>query len=142
LRQLGLSLAEVIVSIALLGVIVVSTVLLFLSLQRSSNKTTDSSAALTYAQAVLDQAVAEGPPDWGGPGGSRDLYTHDAVTRTTFTHELAAQLVYSPSSTALPMGDLYRLDVTVYWWSDAPDQTRQGMGKLSTKLGRLVFVEQ
>ncbi len=138
----GLTLAEVVVALGLLGVVMVSTVLLFLSLQSSSSKTGDLTPALAYAQSQLDAAAQAGPPDWGGLQGQRQLYSHDERSQTTFAHQLTVTHLYSPPTTPLPMGDLYRLEVEVYWWSDTPGASRRGHGRLSTRLGRVVFVEQ
>ena len=135
LPKRGLTIAEVLVAIALLGTIVVSTALVFTSLLSSSTKSTDSSAALYYAQTQLDEAAKAGPPDWGGLTGSQEIYTHDPVAPTTFSHQLTATLIYSPPATRISMGDLYQLDLVVYWWSSSPGATRRGMGQLSTRLG-------
>ena len=137
----GLTLAEVIVALALLAMVVVSTVLVFLSLQGASGKTGDLTPALAYAQSQLDTAQQAGPPDWGGLSGQRQLYSHEGGSRVTFSHQLTATHLYSPPSTPLPMGDLYRLEVEVYW-GEAPGLTRRGQGRLSTRLGRVVFVER
>ena len=45
------------------------------------------------------------------------------------------------------MGDLYRLDVDVYWWPNDPTKltktpNRRDYGKLEVHLARCVFVER
>lgn len=137
----GLTLAEVIVALALLAMVMVSTVLVFLSLQGASGKTGDLTVALGYAQSQLDLAEQAGPPDWGGLTGQRQLYSHEAGSKTTFSHQLTVTHLYSPPPTPLPMGDLYQLEVEVFW-SESPAATRRGQGRLSTRLGRVVFVER
>lgn len=134
-----MTLGELVVAIALMAVLLVSVALVFLALQRASSKTGDSSLALSLAHTVLDQSVQSGPPGWGGMEGDRRLYSHDALTPTEYHYQLHSHLVYSPPSTPLPMGDLYQLDVEVSWWDPAAVE-RVGYGRLSLRLGRLVFV--
>ncbi len=61
-RSGGFSLLEVLISLAILGVSVVSVFQLFSITLRSTKKAEDYTVALLYAQSLLDEAYSSGKP--------------------------------------------------------------------------------
>lgn len=140
----GLTVAEIVLSLALLLLVMVSVIGLFTKLLASTTKTTDLTAGTIFAQRVMERAVRAGPPGWGGSGvtalGQTDVYTHDIDNQTTFLYRVIPAVMYSPPELPLRMGTLYNIDVLVYWWVDDPDRARAGMGRLSFMTSQTVYV--
>ena len=143
-RRSGLTVAELVVSIGFLAIIAVVVIGLFVRLTASSSKSADQSVALEIASRLLDEYARASPEDWKGVAAQQDLQTRDPGSKTTYYYRLRHKQIDDGKSM---MGDLYRLDVDVFWWPDDPtklDKTpsRRDYGKLKVSLGRVVFVER
>lgn len=142
-RRSGFTVAELIVAIGLLAVIAVFVIGLFVRLTASSSKSADQSVALEVASRFLDEYARATPEDWKTVSSKQELQTRDPASSTSYYYRLR----YKPiDDGASQMGDLYRLDVDVFWWPTNPsklDQTpnRRDYGRLRVSLGRVVFVE-
>lgn len=143
----GFTLAEIILALGILATVSLVIIGLFTRLLASSTKNTDLTAANLLARGVLDKAIRSGKPNWGtskklaDAGGSvTDMIKLDGNDSTTeFEYQLE---VTRETSNPAAIGQLYRLDVTVSWWSEKGSSKtgRHGYGKLSTQLSRTVYV--
>lgn len=142
-RRIAFTVAELIVAIGFLAVISVIVIGLFVRLTASSSKSADQSAALEVASRLLDEYARAAPEEWKNVDSRQDLQTRDPGSKTTYYYRLRHKQIDDGTSL---MGDLYRLDVDVFWWPANQarlDQTpnRRDYGKLKVSLGRAVFVE-
>lgn len=142
-RRLAFTVAELVVAIGFLAIIAVVVIGLFVRLTTSSSKSADQSVALEVASRLLDEYAGSSPSDWTTVSSQQELQTRDPGSKTTFYYRFKHRVIDSQSL----MGDLYRLDVDVYWWPDDPTRlqktpNRRDYGKLQVHLGRVVFVEQ
>lgn len=136
--------AELIVAIGFLAIIAVVVIGLFVRLTSSSSKSADQSVALEVASRLLDEYAGAAPEVWKDVSSQQDLQTRDPGSKTTFYYRFRSKQIDDSSSL---MGDLYRLDVDVYWWPDNPNKltqtaNRRDYGKLEVHLARVVFVER
>lgn len=144
LRRNGFTVAELIVAIGFLAIIAVVVIGLFVRLTSSSSKSADQSVALEVASRLLDEYAGASPESWKTASNQLDLQTRDPGARTTFYYRFRSKQIDDTKSL---MGDLYRLDVDVYWWPDDPKNlsktpNRRDYGKLQVHLARVVFVER
>lgn len=145
-RQTGMSLAEVMLSVALLGLILVSVIGLFHSLLSSTSKSGDLTAATVLAQQKLNQMVADQPRNLSIYGTdfptdiiTDGIYTHDTQTATEFYSRATPELLYTDPA----IGKAYYVEITVYWWTadkQTVTATRGGHGRQFIKMGRMVYV--
>jgi hypothetical protein len=170
--------AELLVAVALMAVVIVSVMGLFLMLMNGSTKGLAQTVALDLAQNQLDYCAGSTPVKWyaldnnsGILGGVAQVqYLTDSTSTTTFYWVLTpTELSVTPnplnhSSPPLPsdpfnpvlnpntnqMGDVYKLDMDVYWWPDARNSfvysldsiaSRATMGRMSVHLSRVVYIE-
>lgn len=126
--------AELLVSFALLAGVVLALTGLFLYLLQSSSKSQDLTVGRVFAEARLEQYLAQGLYLASGTG-SEVIYSHDSATQTTFSYRIDSTSAPMPSASSKSG---YYVEVEVWWWSDAPGRTRAHRGQLFTKLGRLV----
>jgi Tfp pilus assembly protein PilV len=132
----GLSLAEFVIALALMGMVGVAVVGLLLRMNLASTKTMDQTAALDLAHRVLEQAEGASPDSW--PSLDRQtVKTRDGNSEMTFEVSLTSERISDPAS---PMGDLYRLRVEVQWWPPS-SSNRRDFGKLRLVQRRIVYVE-
>ena len=142
-RRSAFTVAELIVAIGFLAIIAVVVIGLFVRLTTSSSKSADQSVALEVASRLLDEYAGASPASWKDASSQQDLQTRDPGSSTTFYYRLKSKQI---DDTKGLMGDLYRLDVDVYWWPTNPNQlqatpNRRDYGKLQVHLARVVFVE-
>ncbi|MFN8610518.1 MAG: type II secretion system protein [Vulcanimicrobiota bacterium] len=142
-RRKAFTVAELIVAIGFLAVISVVVIGLFVRLTASSSKSADQSAALEVASRLLDEYARSTPEAWQGISSQQDLQTRDPGSKTTYYYRLRHRQIDDGKSL---MGDLYRLDVDVFWWPSDSSKlnatpNRRDYGKLKVSLGRVVFVE-
>ena len=141
-RNRGLTLAELVIAIGLLASIIVIVIGLFVKLMNASTKGLDQTVALDIAQNKLDQAAQSSPSKWLIYNSEAHSVT-DPRTPTTFHYTLTPRELTSNSAADNKMGDMYHLDLEVYWWpeKDKEVSTRRDMGRLSVKLSRVVYIE-
>lgn len=139
----GLTLSEILVSIALLTLMLVTTLVLFAQLLASTTKSGYLSVATVYADRVLEYATNN--PESSSPAfpplrtGEQEFLVQGEDSPTKFVYRLeATQLARD-----LPHGERWMLDVEVRWWTDDPNSdttARAGYGELRTRQSRLVYV--
>lgn len=142
-RRNAFTVLELVVAIGFLAIIAVVVIGLFVRLTTSSSKSADQSVALEVASRLLDEYSGASPETWKGVSNRQDLQTRDPGSTTTFYYRFRSKQIDDTKSL---MGDLYRLDVDVYWWPDDPTKltktpNRRDYGKLEVHLARVVFVE-
>ena len=174
-RHRAFSMAELLIAVVILGVVIVTVMGLFLMLMNGSTKGLDQTVALDIAQNELDFCAGSTPAKWlalnGGVMGEAETHpVTDSSTNTTFYWVLTPtelsvtptplnvssppvasdpfNIALNPNTNA--MGDVYRLDMDVYWWPAAQNATTinvtsiasvSGFGRLSVHLSRLVYIE-
>ena len=138
----GLTLAELMIAIALLLVVTVIVIGLFLKLMTASTKGLDQTVALDIAQNKLDQAAQSSASKWLIYN-SEAHSVSDSRTPTIFHYVMTADELTATVPGSNTMGDMYKLDLEVYWWpeEDKRVSTRHEMGRLSVKLSRIVYIE-
>lgn len=155
-RLRGLTFAEVMIALAILGVVVVTVIGLFVKLMDASTKGLDQTVAIDIAQNRLDLVASSPANKWGGYVTSTDMTVIDPRSTTTFYYSMKATELSSAGGSPPPvdppasdnmMGDLYRVDIEVYWWpqdtnhASGSGRVHKEMGRLSVQLSRLVYVE-
>lgn len=145
-RRHGVTLAEIILALGLLGIILVCVVGLFQNLLASTTKSSDLTVASVLAQQRLNELVgqrAQNLADYGmdfpADVVSREIYTHDSSTATTFHQRATSELLFIDPD----VGKTYFIEVQVHWASTDPNQAsanKAGQGQTSVKMGRVVYV--
>ena len=131
------------IAIALLSVIIVIVIWLFLKLMTASTKGLDQTVALDIAQNKLDQASQSSASKWLVYN-SEAHSVSDPRTPTVFYYTMvASELTDASVAKSNMMGDMYKLDLEVYWWPEGEHKVsvRQEMGRLSVRLSRIVYIE-
>lgn len=148
LKTSGLTFAELMISFALLAVVIVVVIGLFVKLLNASTKGLDQTVALDIAQNRLDVVAASPASKWLGFAKTVDMAIVDSRSNTTFYYNLTwNELSENGVNIDNKMGDLYRVDVEVFWWpentnpSNAKAAERVEMGKLRVNLSRIVYIE-
>lgn len=146
----GLTIAELLVATGLLGVVLVTVMTLFGQLLHNTNKNSMLSAGAFFADSVLDQQIGAAQErllagsDVFDPAfdptiveGEETLATSDEELQTKYIYRLVAEEMEIQSS-----GQMWFVEVEVRWWNDdlEGDSARAGMGNLSIKRGRLVYL--
>lgn len=140
----GFTLAEVVVSLGLLALMLVSTLILFSKLLASTTKNGYLEAAGVYADQILEHAVSH--PASSSPlyaaltVGEQDLMVEGETSPTKFVYRLEARQV----ATANPHGERWLLQVEVRWWTAETQEaaaSRTDYGLLRTRQSRLVYVK-
>ena len=142
----GVSLAEVMLAVGLLGIILISVIGLFQNLLTSTTKSTDLTAATVMAQERLNELVAAQPihlatygTDFPTQVIGQGIYAHDSQSQTTFYHKATPELLKDEPG----FGRTYYLEVQVFWNTADPNvvaKNRMGQGQQSVKMGRVVYV--
>lgn len=152
-RGNAFTLAEVIVTFALLALVVLAMLGLALSSVKVSSKSSDETRAVLIGKHYLDQQLQFALKDQP-PGTRASFFDHDHPTNpwqsqeilvgpTRFRVVLSVQTVQS-QATGLPLGTqvdannrLKKIEAQVTWWQDGL-QNRSGYGRLETRLTQLV----
>ena len=147
----GFSLAELMLSMAMIVVALVSIIGLFISLFRSSQKGMDLTNGMIVAETVLNQYLYDKQGEPGGlfenldenisspdTGTTSDsaLYGKDFKSRNIYSYEIVCRNVKDSDPK-----NLKKVDITVTWWRDAnrEGEYKSGYGRLTVKLTRLVY---
>lgn len=139
----GLTLAEIMVALGVMAVVSLTVIGLFSKLLISTQKSSQVVTADLLCQAILAEAVKEGPPGWGVGGdysvngGRASLHTSEE-RKTGYNYQVVPVRVLTDDK----MGELWDVTVNVSWWGEEVDTSRerQGMGRLSRDLNRTVYV--
>ena len=141
---MGLTVAEVVVAIGILGILLVSIISLFIQLMASNTKNNLVNLGTLYADRILEQTVRN--PDPGDPAfpvyrsGQESIVSHGDETTTTFAYRLESTKLSGPDP-----GEQWLVKLEVQWWHADPNDASRiqaGFGKLSTKQQRLVYVKR
>lgn len=140
----GFTLGEVMVSLGLLTLMLVSTLVLFSKLLATTTKNGYLETASIYADQVLEHAgLHPAPSSPAYPAvatGEQSLMVEGASAPTKFLYRLDATQVADPN----PHGERWLLQVEVSWWKDQIDgkqAARSDYGLLRTRQSRLVYVK-
>jgi Tfp pilus assembly protein PilV len=145
-KPYGLTFAELMISFALLAVVIVVVIGLFVKLLNASTKGLDQTVALDIAQNRLDVVAASPASKWAGFAKTVDMAIVDSRSNTTFYYNLTwDELSKDGIKIDNKMGDLYRVDVEVFWWPDDANNPKASQrieaGKLRVNLSRIVYIE-
>jgi len=124
--------------LGLLAVVLVFLVGLFIQLFATSGKGLDSTIALQMAESVMSEANDALPSKWDSLNRDEFVYNRDPQNPQSFHTRLTYALLKEE-----PMGDVYQLQVEVYWSDEAPTATtklRRGYGKQSVSLSKIIYV--
>lgn len=138
----GLTLAELVVAIGMLGIVSITVAGVFTHLLNSSSKTTDLTAARVLAGQILDKAVRAGPPTFGHANlldNPVRLKSQDAQTQTEYIYNIYPSPLKNDGLIPGVTRRLYFVEVEVTWSADG---YRAEQGKLSTKLSQAVHYER
>ena len=130
-----MTLAEIVIAMALLALLLVTMGGLLAKLLAASNKSGDLTAGTEISQHVLDLVVLRGTYDTSTAVITHRIYSHGDQQASEFTYQVTSTRVAMPS----PDPDAYYVVVDTWWWGqDSSSTHRAGMGKLHARLGRLV----
>ncbi len=148
----GYSLLELMLSMTIILIAMISIIGLFVSLFKSSQKGLDLTNGLVIAESVMNQYIYDKQELSGGLFSNLTDNTASPETGTTETDygsEFSHKTIYSYEiicrdvKTTAPL-DLKKLDVTVSWWRDSAKESeyRSGYGKLTVHISRLVYTSE
>jgi len=148
------SLAEIMIALGMLAGLTLVVFALFLQLVRGAEKQENLAAGAVLAQEVLTERL-QTIFDNAEPGLSKeDFFSQDspplaplegtvALGTTTFTYRINHKTLSDSSGTPIggdPVNNnrLKRVDITVWWWNDDPNESRFGQGFLRTEASRFI----
>lgn len=134
-RLLGLTMAEILISIMLASVVIVSVLVVLTQLMAGAQKSSDLASGSIVAERLLNDIVNQPTLAPSGPV--------QGVLRSGQAGEATTEFHYSTDTQALdssnPIGVSYLVTVDVWWTVDSATQQKAGVGKLSTRLSRVVY---
>ena len=137
-RSLGLTMAEILMAIMLSSVLIVAVMVVLTQLMAGAQKSNDLAGGAVVAERLLTEIVNQ--PGSTAPGTVQGvLVTGESGDRVTEYHYSTDTRVVDDAST---VGTSYLVTVDVWWEVTGKDSTRAGVGKLSTRLSRLVYRSQ
>lgn len=142
-RGKGLTITEILVAIALVSLMLVTTLVLFAQLLASTAKSGYLDIASLYADQLLEQAAGSPNPDSPAfsplKAGEKEFLVHGDRSPTKFVYRLEATQVGEGTN----IGERWLLQVEVRWWNDADSTTtsRAGYGELKTTQSRVVYAK-
>jgi prepilin-type N-terminal cleavage/methylation domain-containing protein len=134
-KKKGFTLAEIVVSLGLFSIMLLTVAFMFTRLLGTSAKGSNLVVGAAVAEEVIEHVI------------TNDLYTSlslSGVQRQFATDDQnTTEFFYQVDSTELPrvpgtIGRSYHLKVAVWWWSDNANEARSGQGKLSYEVERIV----
>ncbi len=152
-RSRGLTIGELLIASALLGLLIVTIMVMFGQMMAASTKNTLLATGSYFAEGVLEKTIAEGIEDEAatfaqyriGKIYNQDITTTDPASKTKFIYRVTAYFLDSPASFGdpplTPPGERWYIEVDVAWWQgqDSVDavEAKAGYGKLNLKRGRV-----
>lgn len=143
---------EVMISMGLLAVGILTVIGLFGQLAKDAQKASDTGAGVLAAESVLNRTINEILNDVG-PVSRAAFFASDSppaspiqgtitANRTVMTYEITYRTVADTSGTplgsVLPENRSKLVELTLWWWIDNPDSARAGYGSLRTSASKLV----
>ena len=141
-RRNGLTIGELVIASGLLAMMVVTVMVLFGQMLDATSKNALVSQGSFFAETVIEREVY----NLARTGQASNFYNQDWISftdvanKTEFTYHIESRLASVPANT--DMGNCYAIQVEVRWWQQAETQAqnRHGMGKMSLKRARIVYV--
>lgn len=132
-------------ALGIIAIVALSILGVFTKLMVSATKNTDLTTADALALTIMENAVTQGPPNWGVggdfsiTGGTASMYSGSSESTTKFVYQLKREEVTAHTSS---MGKMFKLTVIVTWWEDEANEaaSRAEYGRVGTELTRLVYV--
>ena len=148
----GYSFLELMLSMTIILIAMISIIGLFVSLFKSSQKGLDLTNGMVVAESVMNQYIYDKQELSGGLYSNLTDNSASPFTGTTendYGDELSHKTIYSYEiicrdvKTTAPL-DLKKLDVTVSWWRDPAKESeyRTGYGRLTVHISRLVYTSE
>lgn len=146
-RKTGFSLVELVLALGLLAIVILALGLLSLTIIRSETESGDRTAAAAVADSLLSQTVRLARKDenfWKQSSHSPYVESSTVVGGQTYEYVVEAETITDASGTplggSLPHNVLKRMTIRLTWF-DTKSKDRQGYGKLSYELTRIVIEE-
>lgn len=137
----GMTLSEIILSLAILSFVALLIIGLFTALLKASAKNREQAVAELLVDSLLERAFAEGPNGWGVSGlTNQRLEVNQQQSHTRFFYQVTPVGLDSGTDN---VGQLYRVDVIVGWWTDGAttlENSRTGFGNQFVKGSRAGYV--
>lgn len=148
----GFSLLEVVVSVGILAVGILTIIALFTQLLRASQKSSDSSLGVLAAESVLNKTISDilndtgvvsrtdfwngnSPPDSPIEG---SLKAGQTLMTYRITYQTLVDTAGDELGDDLPENRVKKVDIILWWGTDDPSETRVGYGQLSTSASRII----
>lgn len=147
-RGPAFSLVEVVLALGLLSVVILALSLLSLSIIRSGTESGDRTTAAAVAESLLSQTLQKAKNDtnfWTQNLHAPYLEASATIGGQKYDYVITAETVRDTSGT--PLGSelaqnvLKRVTISLTWF-DTRSKDRQGYGKLSYELTRIVVEEK
>lgn len=153
----GLTLAELVLAIMLLGLLIVSVLSLFLGLLTSSAKSNDQAIGVVYADRLLQDIAGRArkthPSFNPSYAGNASFYTQDTENLTQFAYTVTATELTPGVGRTGPAGEFansdpagpgasWLLEAEVRWWSTEQARSKAGSGQLFVRQSRVVYVSR
>lgn len=133
--QRALTMIEILLAILLTAVLIVSVLVVLTQLMAGSQKSNDLAGGAIVAERLLGEIVNR-PGSTPPPPSQGVLITGASGERVTEYH-------YSTDTRALddssPVGKSYLVTVDVWWQLPDKDSHRANVGKLTTRLSRVIY---
>ncbi|MBS2035832.1 hypothetical protein JST97_12660 [bacterium] len=126
---------EILLAVMLTAVLVVSVMVVLTQLMAGAQKSNDLAGGAVVAERILNELVNQ-PGTAAPPTAKGVLVTGETGDRVTEYHYATDSKVVDDSS---PVGKSYLVTVDVWWEVPSKDASRANVGKLSTRLSRLVY---
>ncbi len=134
-RDLGLTMIEILLAILLTSVVIIAVMVVLTQLMAGAQKSNDLAGGAVVAERLLSEVV-------NAPGSAPPalvqgvLVTGETGDRITEYHYATDTRVVDDSS---PVGKSYLVTVDVWWEVPSKDGTRANVGKLTTRLSRVIY---
>ena len=135
----ALTLAELVLSLGLLAVLIISLIGLFTRLLHGSTKSTNLTAGQLFAAQKLEQLITTGSyaTDLNGQAGA---YVTDVSSKTNFYYQVSrSNISQSTAKTETTYLGGFYVTVRVWWNVNSPNQARAGEGLQTTQASRMVY---
>jgi len=132
---LGLTMVEILLAILLTAVVLIAVMVVLTQLMASAQKSNDLAGGAVVAERLLNEIVNQSgstPP----PLVQGVLVTGESGDRVTEYHYSTDTRVVDDSN---PTGNSYLVTVDVWWEVPNKDASRANVGKLSTRLSRVIY---
>ncbi len=124
---------EIVVSFGILALLFLSLSYLFINLLGASAKSANKTAALVFAEEVMEAVIRKENFVSITEPVAEQLNTTSSEQATQFFYTVDCQNI--PEQPAVHASG-YFITVKVTWWDENPNAERAGQGKLSAEIGR------